>query len=365
MVRVLVFVNEFTSTSIPVEIAAKTHSQSGVEITLVSYYDGPEDSIDPDVEALDIPMFKLNASSRIDLAAYRRLRRICVEQNVDILHTHHNSTGSISRLAVVGTDTQIINTEHNDHQYFSHLQKSVNAVTYPLTDTMVSNSKNTKTSLEWYEKLLLGETRHEVVYNGIDTSRIDETEDSVIDLPTDPLVVTAGRLVEQKNYSTLLRAFSKVVNQVPEATLVIVGDGPLSDELETLAADLGIEESVIFTGYLPRREDVYGVYKEAQIAVFPSWYEGFCVAAVEAMAAGLPVVVSDIHVLREVVGDPGIFADPNVPDTFTNAVVELLENPDKCEQSGNETRERAREKFSLGYTAQEYLNLYEMMAERS
>ncbi|WP_267161074.1 glycosyltransferase family 4 protein [Halovenus salina] len=363
MVKVLFFVNELTSTSIPVEISAKVHSQDDVEVTLVSYYDGSNDEIDPDVAELDIPMVKLAADSRLDFAAYRRLRQICVEQNIDILHTHHNSTGSLGRLAVIGTNTKVINTEHNDHRFFTHLQKSVNAISYPVVNTMVSNSENTSRSFEWYERLLLGNTRQEVVYNGIDAKRIDNARSPTFDIPTGPLVVTAGRLVEQKNYETLLRIFKTVVDRVPEATLVIVGDGPLLNDLQALARRLDIQDDVLFTGYLPRREDVYGVLKQAEIAVFPSWYEGFCVAAVEAMAAGLPVVVSDIAVLREVVGEPGLFADPETPQTFAEQIIELLENQEKCNQLGSEAKERARTTFSLERTAREYLNIYKTMAE--
>jgi len=365
MVRVLVLVNELVSTSIPVEIAAKTHAQTDAEITIVSYYDESGDKIDPDISELDLPIIRLGASSRVDPAAYRLLRFICLIKPIDILHTHHNSTGSLARLAVVGTDTEVVNTEHNDHKFFSHLQKTINSLTYPLVDVFVSNSENTKKSLEWYEKILAAGTLQKVIYNGVDNERIDRADHLDIDLPNRPLIVIVGRLIEQKNHATLLRAFESVLACVPKSTLVIVGDGPLADDLKTLTVDLGIADSVLFTGYLPRRKTVYSILKQSTVAVFPSWYEGFCVAAVEAMAAGLPIVVSDLDVLHEVVGNPGIFADPGAPSEFADAIIELLSNPDKRKTLGVQSKERARNVFSLDQTARAYYNIYTDLAETS
>jgi glycosyltransferase involved in cell wall biosynthesis len=365
MTRVLVFVNDFTSTSIPVEIATKVQTETQTEIILVSYYNKSDDELDPDLQELDIPMICLGASSRVDIKAYRELRQLCIHQDIDVIHTHHNSVGSLGRLAVTKTNTKIVNTEHNDHQYFSHLQKGVNAITYPLIDVMVHNSRNTQDSLSWYEKVLSRLSFHEVIYNGIDASRIDDTDSPPISIPDGPIVTTAGRLVDQKNHATLLRAFERVLEQHPETTLVIVGDGPLSDDLKSIAKELGIQDSVVFTGYLPRREDVYSVLKQSTIAVFSSWYEGFCVAAVEAMAAGLPIVVSDIEVLHEVVGDPGIFADPNDPVGFAEAISDVLQHPQKRERLAHEAKDRARSKFSLKRTAHRYSKVYNEVAERS
>jgi len=363
MPSVLILVNELTSTSIPIEIAAKVNNKTNTEALLVSFYDESDDDIDPDVDELDFPVYRLEASSRVDYSAYRKLRQICVEKDIDILHTHHNSTGSLARLAVSGTSTKIVNTEHNDHHYFSSLQIAVNAATFPLVDVMVSNSESTRKSFGWYERQILWNCRHEVVYNGIDQSRIDSAELPDISLPDGPIVVSVGRLVEQKNYSTLLRSFKIVLEHTPEANLVIVGDGPRHTELKRLSNKLNIENSVTFTGYLPRREHVYGVLKNSNVAVVSSWYEGFCVAAVEAMAAGLPIVVSDIPVLHEVVGEPGVFANPEDETDFASEIVNLLQDREEREKLGEQAKKRARKKFSLTHTAYEYCKIYHSIVD--
>lgn len=365
MTRVLILVNDFTSTSIPVEIAAEVDRRTNVQILLASFYDSSESTIDPDVRELDIPMYQLAASSRVDYSAYSKLRQICISEDIDILHTHHNSTGSLAKLSTIGTNTKIVNTEHNDHYYFSNLQVAVNAATYPFIDVMVSNSKSTKNSLGWYENLLLNGCPHKVVYNGIDQDRIDSAEPSDIPLSNGPTVVSVGRLVEQKNYPTLLHSFKSVLKHAPNTNLVIVGDGPLSADLKQLASELSIRESVIFTGYLPRREHVYGVLKKSDVAVVSSWYEGFCVAAVEAMAAGLPIVASDIDVLHEVVGEPGVFADPHDKTDFADKIAHLIKNKPKRKELGVQAKKRARTEFSLERTAQEHCNIYKSLADNS
>jgi glycosyltransferase involved in cell wall biosynthesis len=365
MVRVVVFVNELTSTSIPVEIAARTHTETDAEILLVSHYDGPGDDLDPDVADLDVPTVRLDGSRRLDRRAYRQLRALCRRQEIEVLHTHHNAVGSLGRLATAGAGVAVVNTEHNDHRFFSYAQNLVNAVSFPLVDVLVSNSESTRRSLSWYERLPAAGTRHEVVYNGIDSARIDAADPPDVALPEEPFVVAVGRLIEQKNYATLLDAFQTVRTEWPAASLVIVGDGPLADPLQRRASARGLDDAVTFTGYLPRREDVYGVLKQATVAAFPSLYEGFCVAAVEAMAAGLPVVASDIDVLREVVGDPGVFVEPENAGALADALVGVLEDPERRERLAANARKRARTTFSLDRTAREYCKIYKQVAESS
>jgi glycosyltransferase involved in cell wall biosynthesis len=83
------------------------------------------------------------------------------------------------------------------------------------------------------------------------------------------------------------------------------------------------------------------------------------------MAVGLPVVVSDIEVLREVVGDPGVFADPDDPVAFAEAISDLLQHRKKREKLGREAKNRARSEFSIESTARKYSDLYDEILEKS
>lgn len=360
MVSVLVLLNEISSTSIPFETAVQAAEQSSAEITIVSFYDDAETQyLDMNVP---VQFGFLGANSRLDPVAWQRLYRELRTGSYDVLHTHQNFTGSVARALASATGVSIVNTEHRQHSSFTALQNVVNAPTLPLADSVVFNSTATRNSLRWYEKLLLNDDRLSVVYNGIDVDRLDHIAESVSGDNPNPKVVTVGRHVPVKNYVTLLEAFALVREEVPDATLSLVGDGPLRDKLEARAETLDIADTVRFTGEISRA-DVYRELARADLFTIPSHSEGFCVAAVEAMAAGLPVVVSDIDVFHEVVGDCGVFAVPDEPDAFAEAITTLLQNPDRAEHLGKQAKQRARSRFSLEQTACEYYNIYKQVAE--
>lgn len=363
MVNVLVYVNELSASSIPVEIAARVHTTDNVEIILVTHYDGEDDDLDPDLERVEAPQIRLSADRRFDISAYRELRSVAASNSADVVHTHHNATGSLAHLAFAGTGIPLIDTQHSSLSNLSRVQRATNSFTYPLIDTIVSNSRATDRSHAWYEDILSCRTERTVIYNGVDVERIDAADNSV-DIPVGPALVSVGRMIKVKNHELLIRALKTIHETHPEVNLVLVGDGPLLDDLKRLSERLGVRESVVFTGYLARREAVYSVLKQSDIGVFPSFSEGFCVAAVEAMAAGLPVVVSDIEALQEVVGDPGMFVDPRDPAAFAERVTELLEDREQREATAKDSRKRARSRFSLERTAQEYAVLYRKLAEK-
>jgi len=363
--KVLHLINELTGTSIPLEIAGRINDDTPAEVVLVSFYDRKTDvSGSALAEGLEVEC--LNSDSRVDLGAYLELRRIARERSVDVLHTHHNSVGSMARSFLLGTDLAVVNTEHRSHESFSWLQVVANAVSYPTIDVMVANSRHTLDSVGRLERRLLTGTNRCVVYNGVDLDRVDQGAGGrvPVTVPSGPVVTTVGRMVGVKNQTCLIRAFDSVLESRPDATLLVVGDGPLREDLVETAASLGISESVRFTGSVPR-ETVYALLHRSSVFVVPSLSEGFCVAAVEAMAAGLPVVASDIEVLREVVGDPGLFVPPDDPDSFGDAITGLLDAPETRERHGTEARERARSTFSLDRTVREYYNIYENLTETS
>ena len=128
-----------------------------------------------------------------------------------------------------------------------------------------------------------------VVPNGIDLARIA----AVAPAAESSDVVFTGRLIREKNVDLLLRALVPVREEVRDLRALIVGDGPERPALEALARDLGLAGTVRFTGFLPRYDDVIAAMKASRVFVLPSTREGFGIAALEAMACGLPVVTVD------------------------------------------------------------------------
>jgi glycosyltransferase involved in cell wall biosynthesis len=166
--------------------------------------------------------------------------------------------------------------------------------------------------------------------------------------------VTATRLIRRKNISGILRALS----DLPKAELKIIGDGPLKNTLRKEARESGVAGRVEFVGYVTDREDVYRIVSESDAFVHPSYSEGFCVAVAEAMALGLPVIVSDIPVFHEVVGEGGIFVDPDRSRSIAEALRDLVENPEAAKKKGLANRSRIISNFDIREVVKKYRDVY-------
>ncbi|RJX22216.1 MAG: glycosyltransferase family 1 protein [Ammonifex sp.] len=146
--------------------------------------------------------------------------------------------------------------------------------------------------------------------------------------PNEKIVFWVGRLVREKGVQVLLAAVPRILSQHPNTKFVIAGKGPYEQELRRYAEELGVADRVYFTGYI---DDVTrnALYNWASVAVFPSLYEPFGLVALEAMAAGTPVVVTDTGGLGEIVknGYDGLKCQPDNADAIAARVAYLLGNP--------------------------------------
>jgi glycosyltransferase involved in cell wall biosynthesis len=358
---VLILVTGISPTSIPFETAVQVAEQENCNMTLAVFYGSTDEQyIDSDVP---VELKPLGADSRFDPVAWRRFYKEIRSGEYDVLHTHQNFNGSVARTIAKICDISIIDTEHRQHSSYTFLQKLVNIPTLPLADKVVFNSEATKNSLKWYESVLINRRKQTVIHNGVNFSRLDKATENVKRCSTKPRVLSIGRLVPVKNHSTLLEAFAVVTEQVPDAELVLIGDGPLRRDLEIQTKNLGIADVVQFKGQISRKE-VYEEIACSDLFTIPSYSEGFCVAAVEAMAGGLPVVASDIDVFREVIDDSGIFLDPHNPSEFADAISRMLKNENRRDEFGRKLQKWARNTFSLECTAKEYACLYRDLAEK-
>ena len=137
------------------------------------------------------------------------------------------------------------------------------------------------------------------------------------------IILSLGRLVPEKNYSKLIRAFREVHKANADAMLLIIGSGPLREQLLSLARSLDLEGIVVL---LPWARDVVSYYKSADLYVQPSLYEGWGMAVVEAMASGLPVIMTDVGLAGEVLhdGKSGVIVPSTDEQTLASAMLRLL-----------------------------------------
>jgi glycosyltransferase involved in cell wall biosynthesis len=148
----------------------------------------------------------------------------------------------------------------------------------------------------------------------------------------------------------------EVLDEFPEAFAVIVGWGELEESLNELADDLGVSEYVSITG---RVDTVYEYYNSADVFVFPSYWEGFGIVLLEAMAANLPIVGSDVGPIPELIDEKfGIITRPKVPEKLARAMI--LMNKLNTKKSGSAAFQHVRN----NYTIQSYISKYEELYRR-
>lgn len=200
----------------------------------------------------------------------------------------------------------------------------------------------------------------EVIPNGIDLPDISNSKEELrrqVGLPQDtPVVGTVARFAPQKGIAYLLEAAVRVKG----AHFAVIGEGPLKPELEARAQKLGLGERFHFLGRVP---DARALLSAFDIIALPSISEGSSIAAMEAMAAGRPIVASRLEALQEIVreGETGLFAAPAEPDELAGAINSLLQQPDLARRMGEAGKRRVHENFSVELMIARTGALYERM----
>jgi len=206
--------------------------------------------------------------------------------------------------------------------------------------------------------------RMTVVHIGVDPSMFRPMPD-VARVPG-RLMTTASADVPMKGLSDLLEALAKVRVERPDAHLVVIGRLKDESAVPVQLDRLGLEGAVTFVSGVPE-ERIVELYAEAEVAVVPSLYEGFSLPAIEAMACGVPVVATTGGALPEVVGVDGDTArtvPPADPSALTQAILDLLQDPDERARIADNGRRRVLERFTWRAHAQGLIdNWYALLSE--
>ena len=175
------------------------------------------------------------------------------------------------------------------------------------------------------------------------------------------LIVCVGSLTAMKGHEYLIRAMPRVAAAVPEARLVIVGEGNQRARLVALVASLGISHAVQLAGY---QEDVGALMKQADLCVQPSLHESFGLVLLEAMAASKAVVATDVEGIPEIVldGSTGSLVPPKNPEAFAEAIISLLRDGARRRRMGAAGRVRVERHFDIRETVRSYQRLYDRVS---
>jgi glycosyltransferase involved in cell wall biosynthesis len=203
-----------------------------------------------------------------------------------------------------------------------------------------------------------------LVHNGVDLARYDRTEacctlaEDYGLAPGAQIVGVVGRLEPEKGHPTLIEAWPRVLRAVPNAYLLIVGEGSRREALEHQVAELGIGSRVIFSG---RRDDVPAVTAALDVAVLPSYREAQGLTILEAMALSRPVVASNVGGIPEMVEDgrTGLLVPPHDPVALAAAITRLLVDHPLADMLGRAGHDLVHERFCLELMVRSIEDLYD------
>lgn len=289
--------------------------------------------------------------------AARALRKVIADEAIDVLAPQSVRTTMVSfcalrlmpffyRVKKTGKRCPIITTIHNIHnpvhfKYAGHILRT--CCDFTIFESHYERNRLLASGLK--------ESHSAVVHSGIDTDRFKplDTDHQLagtygIDKSAHKVFGIVARLSEEKGHQYLLRAFQQVLVQEPNARLLIIGDGPLMDELTELHQSLELQETVIFTG---AQRNIPAFLSILDVFVLASTRESFPLAAREAMAAGRAVIAPNIGGCPEVVDDENtglLFTAADVDD-LTSKMLEILGNQ-RYETLGRAARERVVKLFS-------------------
>ena len=228
------------------------------------------------------------------------------------------------------------------------------------SDICVANSHATKEDfLERYSPP--ADWNCQVIHWGVDTEMFHpsgEPKDTEFNQ-----ILAVGRLAARKGYGSLLKAFAVVNEKIPNSELLIVGRGHLKNRLEKQAIKLGISSSVSIDSGMPF-DKLAEEFRNADLVVYPSYYEGQGLIPLEAMASGTPVATVDHGPLPEMVDDSvgGLFTMANI-DSMSSVILSLLSDKKGLEDRGNAGRQRVLENYTYAKNAEKFSQIYSNLAK--
>jgi len=304
-----------------------------------------------------VPWQRVQCGPDVSPRLARAIGRVVRAEQPDLVHTHMVHADVYGSVAARRSGVPFISTRHNDDRYLLGPFRYVDRWFMRSVSRVIAISEAVR---DFQERAGLPAEKLVTVHYGLDQapSAPSEVTPHGAGIPDDaPLVLAIGRLIEQKDHTTLLHAFAGVHRQMPEARLAILGWGLLEPRLRDLTAELGLEGSVSILGRVEPRDWL----ARADLFAHTSRWEGFGIVLLEAMLSGLPVVATNVSAVPEIVldGETGLLATAGDVPRITANVVRLLSDPEERARFGAAGLVRARVEFSVDRMTSATIGVYE------
>lgn len=252
------------------------------------------------------------------------VRRLLRERQPDILHAHLYHPNLYSRLAAWGLGIPVVCSVHSVYSRVKLHRLLFNRLLAPWTEAVIAVSPQVWADIRKYDRV--PPDKLHLLHNGVDLQALDlpvSREEARKRLQVKGFVVGAvGRLEEEKGHAYLLEALRLLADELPDLRLLMAGEGRRGEALRRQAADLGLEEKVRFLGW---RRDVPLILRALDLYVQPSLWEGLSLALLQAMAAGLPVVATQVSGFEQIItsGVNGVLVPPRDAVALAAAIRDL------------------------------------------
>jgi len=326
----------------------------------------------------EVTVHDLQAGSQVDPRNIAKVRKILQDPGFDVVHTQSPVAGPLVRLAARSLPSAlrpvVVSTEQNVHTRVTGLPGIVNGLTLRLSDAITNVSDAVLDSYFGWERPYLRSSDIRTIHNAVpavgemdpSTARTKVRERHGLASAADDLVLigNVARIDPQKGQGQLLEAVARLGADVrANCHLLIVGNGVdsgLGKELQARCRSLGIADAVTFTGPV---DDVDVYLNALDVFAMPSLHEGFSLAVLEAMSAGLPVLATRIAPLVEALGDAAVYVDSD-PERIAAGLEALIGDPEERVRLGELAEDRHASLFTDVAMAEQYEDLYEELLVR-
>lgn len=338
-----------------------------VEIHLIALSD-KKCAYENAVRDLGIPLTIIDQSGKWSWGAFWGVRKKLIELQPDIIHTWLFTADFYGRVAAFSVGFRnIISAMRNTVDDMPWHYRIVSQLLSLGTKRITVNADAIRYDL--VNAMGISNSKIRTIYNGIDLEEFDAPQSNgryreEWQIPSNGKVIAmAARMAAQKDYFTFLRAAQMVKKEFPKAYFLLIGDGPLRPEIEERVKALGLEACVRLLG---ARRDVWSILKHVDICVLASHFEGCSNSVMEAMAAGKPVIATNVGGNSELIsdGESGWVVPPQNFDAMANALLLLLRDAKRAGDMGSRGRLRVEKHFTLGTTVRQTEDLYrELLVE--
>ncbi len=314
-----------------------------------------------------IPVYCLGYGRVWDAAVLARLVRLLRRERIDLVHAHLPLAGILARVARAGGGVRwVVYTEHNVPARYGWVTRSLNALTYGWSDAVIAVSQQVAADVRRYARN--GRPRLLTIPNAVDIVLTDNHPADRAAVrrefgwPEDArLIVNVANLVPKKGHQYLLAAAQRVLAHDAQARFLVVGNGPLADDLVGEARRLGLDGRLVFTGFRP---DATRLVAAADLFVLSSLYEGLPVSLLEAMALGRAVIATRVGGIPEVVthGENGLLVAPGDADGLAAAMLEVLRDPERRAALGRHARSHAQRRAGMAEMVRSVEQVYAELA---